>query len=603
MGMSKSLLSIVGAAALLTILFVAQVPSGARAQNIENGEVRGFWADGFNPAFKTEVEIDTLIARLQKANCNAIFAQVRKRGDAYYFSHYEPRATDNRIPGFDPLATLIKKAHAATPRIQVHAWINTMATAGPSSLGNGHILAKNPQFRSLSDKGEEYDNEAVKIDPGVPGAAEWTTRVYLDVARHYDVDGIHFDFVRYGGPNWGYAIESVQRFNKQFGREGFPKADDADWQQFRRDQVTAIVRKVYANAIAIKPKLVVSAALIPWGDAPSLEEDWLKSAAYTRVYQDWRAWLEEGILDLGCVMTYFRSDRYRNYQINWTRWIREHQFNRAAVVAIGTWFNTPEETFDLARLSRVASEDGRRAAGILLYSYRGTNAVLDAEGQRMEQTYNEAFYELLPTIFPNKVPFPTLKWKVRPTAGHVKGTVLTGDNLAWADGATVTLTGKNGFKRTTRTDGTGHFAFIDVPPAMNALKRLDTYALTMNHEGEEQTVPNIVPRAGTVETRDFVTAGGNLPLPRRVTGIGVYGKGARVMLNRVVVRVGNGVQTDRAFVSDNECTPPIELRLPKPLLLPLVAGDIVTLTATVRKAAGGQTYLEADAVQVVGCQL
>ena len=33
--------------------------------------------------------------------------------------------------------------------------------------------------------------------------------------RHYDVDGIHFDFVRYGSPNFGYNLVSVKRFLKQ----------------------------------------------------------------------------------------------------------------------------------------------------------------------------------------------------------------------------------------------------------------------------------------------------------------------------------------------------------------------------------------------------
>jgi uncharacterized lipoprotein YddW (UPF0748 family) len=48
------------------------------------------------------------------------------------------------------------------------------------------------------------------VDPGHPDAADWTFRVYLDVARHYDVDGIHFDFVRYGGANWGYVAGNVK---------------------------------------------------------------------------------------------------------------------------------------------------------------------------------------------------------------------------------------------------------------------------------------------------------------------------------------------------------------------------------------------------------
>jgi uncharacterized lipoprotein YddW (UPF0748 family) len=83
--------------------------------------------DAFNPGIKSRAEVDQLIARLQRAGCNTVFAQVRKRGDAYYRSRYEPLALDNRDLAYDPLAYLIERAHAARPRIAVHAWINACA--------------------------------------------------------------------------------------------------------------------------------------------------------------------------------------------------------------------------------------------------------------------------------------------------------------------------------------------------------------------------------------------------------------------------------------------------------------------------------------------
>src|SRR5688500_5802133 len=89
-------------------------------------EIRAFWADGFAEGFKSPEQVETLIQRLQTANCNAIFAQMRKGGDANYLSRYEPWAKDNPNR-FDALAYLIDKAHACKPRIQVHAWINTCA--------------------------------------------------------------------------------------------------------------------------------------------------------------------------------------------------------------------------------------------------------------------------------------------------------------------------------------------------------------------------------------------------------------------------------------------------------------------------------------------
>ena len=183
-------------------------------------ELRAFWVDGFNDGFKTPAQCDLLLHRLRADHCNAVFVQMRKRADSYYASHYEQWAQDDPTH-FDALQYLCDHAHAAgKPRIQVHAWINACAVGGNASAGA--LTKLHPEWLSLSDTGADYDNEATKIDPGNPQAAEWTFRVYMDVVRHYDVDGIHLDFIRYGGDgdtvgHWGYNAVSIARYNARYG--------------------------------------------------------------------------------------------------------------------------------------------------------------------------------------------------------------------------------------------------------------------------------------------------------------------------------------------------------------------------------------------------
>ena len=69
-------------------------------------EFRGFWVDGFNEGFHTPEQVDTLLQRARTAKMNAIIVQMRKRGDAHYFSPLEPFATQQQA-GFDALAYLI----------------------------------------------------------------------------------------------------------------------------------------------------------------------------------------------------------------------------------------------------------------------------------------------------------------------------------------------------------------------------------------------------------------------------------------------------------------------------------------------------------------
>src|SRR4030095_11773592 len=85
------------------------------------------------------------------------------------------------------------------------------------------------------------------------------------------------------GANIGYHPTSVARFQRRYGtpeNSAAPDPGDTLWSQWRRDQVTNLVRRIYLNAIAIRPQLKVSAALIAFGDGPATEESWNSAEAY-----------------------------------------------------------------------------------------------------------------------------------------------------------------------------------------------------------------------------------------------------------------------------------------------------------------------------------
>ena len=68
----------------------------------------------------------------------------------------------------------------------------------------------------------------------------------------------------------GYNPTSVARFKARYGdrakydADGYPRNHDPLWCQWRRDQVTQFVRRLYLEATASKPSIVVSAALVAW---------------------------------------------------------------------------------------------------------------------------------------------------------------------------------------------------------------------------------------------------------------------------------------------------------------------------------------------------
>ena len=72
-------------------------------------ELRGLWVDAFHDGIKTPAQTAQLVADARAGNFNALFVQVRKRGDAYYQSTLEPKATDISPAGYDPMPLRIQK--------------------------------------------------------------------------------------------------------------------------------------------------------------------------------------------------------------------------------------------------------------------------------------------------------------------------------------------------------------------------------------------------------------------------------------------------------------------------------------------------------------
>lgn len=540
-------------------------------------QLRAIWVDGFNEGIKTPEQIDTLLARVRQAGLNAVVVQVRKSADAYYNSHYEPRAADIN-EGFDPLAYLIQKAHGEKPYIQVHAWLNTCAVGRnrhPRSL-----QSRFPEYLTLSDMGEDYDGEATKIDPGHPGAADWTFRTYLDVVRHYDVDGIHFDFVRFGGERWGYNPVSVQRYNERRGRtNGVPFFKSERFKQWRRDQVTALVRKTYLYTVTVNPKVLVSAATITWGNGPETDDAWVGSAAYSRVFQDWRGWMEEGILDWNIPMCYYNEQKHSRWLDSWMRFVKDHQYQHYAAIGLGNFLNTIEDT--LQQIERVwqPTKRGNKPHGICFYSYATTNT--DAEGK--EQKHHPAFYEAIGKVLGSWVPVPSALWKEKPINGYIKGTVLYADTLHPADHTLVSLKGA-GREREQYVDGTGFFGFAHLPPG--------EYTLTVAPRGGSPLKMNVRVQAGKVTTRNLLIGDTSAKRVRNPAHLSRLPEGETVLLVEQAVTTGMSGTTGDFQIGE------VTVRVPGELPLPFLAGDVVTVKGTLRREDGRVVIENAKAVLV-----
>lgn len=527
--------------ALVWILGALMVLAGStgRLDAQARSEVRGFWVDTFNTTLNSHTDVANVVAQAVAANANTIFAQVRRRGDSWYLNSLEPLADRTPIqPAFDPLQDLILEAH--TYGLEVHAFVivNAIWNRAPSlfpPVDPGHAFNRHGGFdpatntitqgpdtwltrtlisdgtAAISLQGHRFGSEFY-IDAGHPDAAKYTVDVLMHLVRNYNLDGLHLDRIRYPdisitgqtpstGTSVGYNATSIARFHHRYGIPPGappPAQNDTLWSQWRRDQVTSLVRRIYVDAVAIRPAIKISGAFIAFGSGPQTESAWASAEAYWRVYQDWRAWTEEGIIDIAIPMIYQRDHQAsgRTAFDRWNDWVRDHQYGRAAMMGLGAFLNSIEGTLPQARRALQPSAAGNRNLGVNFYSLATSNAAVANNPLSLPPNQNtpaRPFAELASglltgrstsglTLFEdpalNPVPIfeqpaaiPALPWKVSPQVGHLRGSVRD-ESGAVVDSGAVTLqrlaagpapaAGRTSIS--TASDGNGYYAGVDLAP-------------------------------------------------------------------------------------------------------------------------------------------
>jgi uncharacterized lipoprotein YddW (UPF0748 family) len=268
---------------------LAAAPVAAQPAAPPKQEVRAVWistAAGLDwPRTRDPKEqqrsLRAMVASVHAARMNTIYFQVRARGDAYYRSSFEPWAenltgTLGKDPGWDPLQFLLDEAHAAG--IEVHAWFNVYKVRGPGRPG-----ASSPQHpaRAHPDWVITYENEGW-LNPGIPDVNPYLLSVALDLLHSYDVDGMHFDFLRYPGRDFP-DDETYRRDGRGMDRD--------DW---RRSNINRFVSAFYDTAVVLRPLLKIGSAPIGIYKGGNGRNGW---GAYANYFQDSQGWLRDGNQD------------------------------------------------------------------------------------------------------------------------------------------------------------------------------------------------------------------------------------------------------------------------------------------------------------------
>jgi uncharacterized lipoprotein YddW (UPF0748 family) len=406
----------------LLVLFAQHVAKHPQAQTATPkspaNEVRALWV--VRTTLTSPDKIKTMVRAAADNGFNTLIVQVRGRGDAYYHSRVEPRAAElkDQPASFDPLAFTLAEAHKRG--LKVHAWLNTSLLANLDALPTdpNHVYNKHPEWLAvpkpvaadlyrLSPTDPAYRNkivewskanraelEGIYTGPANPKVREHIYRIWMDVLKRYPVDGLHFDYVRLASPDFDYSKTSLKNFNdwlkpqltadqraqlKQSSKENPLASTDlhaAKFADFQRAQITTLVERIYRAVKKHNSKVLVSAAVF------ANDEN-----AYTRRFQDWRRWLQMGILDVACPMAYSTDTAVFKKQIEVAS-TTAHGAKRQVWAGIGAYRIPVESTVEKIGVARALGADG-----IILFSYDFTArpSELNPGGAYLERVRSAAF--------------------------------------------------------------------------------------------------------------------------------------------------------------------------------------------------------------------
>ena len=435
-------------------------------------EFRALWVDAFGDGFLNASQVTKLVNDCRTYNYNAVIVQMRRRGDAFYMPQApngDPRTTAIAA-NCDALQEIINQCHGGEPRIEVHCWAPANLIWGDPTkppTQSGHVYNLHPGYLTRTSAGATQFAEGFFLDPGHPDAMQWNYNMAMDIVSRYDVDGFHWDYIRYPQQDAGYNPTALARYNAEFGLTGQPAPSSSQFSSWRRRQVTEFLRWVTAALLQVKPSLVISASVFAdRNDATNFR------------FQDWATWNNEGIIDLCLPMNYTTSSTTFTTRLNDAF---NNQGVRRVYMGLGAYLNTKENT--LSQLSQVRAKP---LLGSSLFSYRTSNS----------GTVNQAetFEYIRDNFQPTWVSTPALPWLASPTKGIVKGTVRRSDNNQPVYNATVTLSSSP--VRTQKTESHGKYALFEAPAG--------SFTLTASAGGFNSAPVPVTVTEGGIHTVDIV---------------------------------------------------------------------------------------------------
>lgn len=299
-------------------------------------EFRAVWVATFHnidwpsakglPVARQQAEFEELLDNQLQNRMNAVVVQVRPCGDAFYESPFEPwseylggKQGLRPEPFYDPLSFMVEESHSRN--MEFHAWINPFRAVSHhkfSDIIDEHLTTQKPEWFF------QYENSTY-FNPGIPEVRAYIAGIVTDIARRYDIDGIHFDDYFYPYPIKGKPIDDLASFRAHQG-------DFSDLHAWRRHNIDTFVKMVSDSLLKIKPqiKLGISPSAV-WRNKtqdPKGSRTGATLTTYDVLHADVRKWVSNGWVDYVAPQCYFAMNYSEAPYENLLDWWSDNAFGK-----------------------------------------------------------------------------------------------------------------------------------------------------------------------------------------------------------------------------------------------------------------------------------
>lgn len=326
-----------------------------------------------------ESSVDEIIDNCLKYHINTIYLHASAFTDAYYDSDYYPTQYVQSEIGaelsYDPLEIVIEKAHQEN--IFVEAWINPFRSFDEEKMKTVPSSYLVKQWVKEGSRNVVFYKDRYYLNPAYEEVHELILNVVSEIAKNYDIDGIHMD-------DYFYPDHVDESFDKVDYQKNKSNLSLEDW---RRNNVNELVKAIDKTLNKIDGDLT-------FGISPAGNLEYSRDS----IFGDVETWVEEGWVDYIAPQIYFgytnKSKPYAETLAEWNNVVHETEVQ--LIVGLGAYKinqvngNSDDiEWIEDSRLLVKQIEDARVSenyGGFALYSY---HSMFRAEEDDVQAVMNQ----------------------------------------------------------------------------------------------------------------------------------------------------------------------------------------------------------------------